>query len=121
MWYGEYIRSLDGKDRFVLPAKFREKTKQLKIKKFFITRGLEGCLFVFAYDEWQKLENKLRDMPFTKYQSRSFNRLYFSGAQEVDLDSQGRVSLPSYLKEYAGIKKEITIIGFWIVDLLTKV
>ena len=111
MWYGEYKRSLDAKDRFVLPAKFRDKLKQLENKKFFVTRGLEGCLFIFAYDEWKRLETKLKEIPFTKQQSRSFNRLYFSGAQEIEFDSQGRAILPEYLKEYADINKEIVIVG----------
>lgn len=111
MWYGEYFHSLDDKDRFILPAKFREKIKTLKKKKFFITRGLEGCLFLFDEDVWTELENKLKAISFTKQQSRSFNRLYFSGAQEVVLDSQGRVTLPEYLKSFAKIQKEMVIIG----------
>lgn len=111
MWYGEYTHTLDVKDRFILPAKFREKIKQLKIKKFYITRGLDGCLFIFAHEEWVKLEDKLKQLSFTQQQSRAFNRLYFSGAQEVEFDVQGRVTLPGYLKEFASIKKEIVIIG----------
>jgi len=111
MWYGEYIHSLDSKDRFILPAKFREKIKKLKFKKFYITRGLDGCLFIFPYNVWRKLEDKLKDFSFTKQQSRFFNRIYFSGAQEVEFDSQGRLTIPQYLKEFAYIKKEIVIIG----------
>mgnify|MGYP000238676083 CR=1 FL=1 len=111
MWYGEYFHSLDSKNRLILPAKFREKIKELKIKKFYITRGLDGCLFVFTYEVWRQLENKLKELFFTKQQSRFFNRIYFSGAQEIEFDSQGRVTLPDYLKDFAGIKKEVVIIG----------
>ncbi|MFA7677128.1 MAG: division/cell wall cluster transcriptional repressor MraZ [Candidatus Omnitrophota bacterium] len=111
MWYGEYTHTLDSKDRFILPAKFRDKIKKFKSKKFFITRGLDGCLFLFAQEAWQKLEEKLKDLSFTKQQSRSFNRLYFSGASEVKVDSQGRVSVPEYLKEFGQIKREIVIAG----------
>jgi MraZ protein len=111
MWYGQYFHTLDDKDRFILPAKFREKLKKLKIKKFYITRGLDGCLFLFSYEVWEKLEEKLKSISFTKQQARFFNRLYFSGAQEVEIDTQGRIALPNYLKEFAQIKKEIVIIG----------
>ncbi|MBU2102507.1 MAG: division/cell wall cluster transcriptional repressor MraZ [Candidatus Omnitrophota bacterium] len=111
MWYGEYQHTLDDKDRFILPAKFRARIKSSRKQKFFLTRGLDGCLFFFSQDVWQNLEEKLKGISFAKQQSRSFNRLYFSGAQEVDIDTQGRVAIPGYLKEFAQIKKEIVIIG----------
>ena len=111
MWYGEYSHILDEKDRFILPAKFREKAKALAKKKFFITRGLDGCLFLVSQEVWEKLEGKLKSLSFTKQQSRSFNRLYFSGASEIDIDAQGRITLPEYLKEFAKIQREIMIIG----------
>ena len=111
MWYGEYVHTLDEKDRFVLPAKFRDKIKTLEHKNFYVTRGLDGCLFMFNEDVWVKLEDKLKEKSFTRQQSRSFNRIYFSGAREVEIDTQGRVSLPDYLKDFAKIKKEIVIIG----------
>lgn len=111
MWYGEYNHSLDDKDRFILPAKFREKVKSLDKKKFYITRGLDGCLFLFHQDVWDGLEEKLRAISFTKQQSRSFNRLYFSGAHEGEVDAQGRMILPQHLKEFAQIQKDIVIIG----------
>jgi MraZ protein len=111
MWYGEYTHTLDDKDRFILPAKFREKIKAIKKRRFYITRGLEGCLFLFSGETWDTLEEKLKSLSFAKQQSRFFNRLYFSGAQEVEIDIQGRVAIPSYLKEFAQIKKEIVIIG----------
>ncbi len=111
MWYGEYSHTLDDKDRFILPAKFREKIKVLKKRQFYITRGLDGCLSLYTPDEWRKLEDKLGALSFTKQQSRFFNRLLFSGASEVYVDSQGRITVPEYLKSFAEIKREIVIIG----------
>lgn len=111
MWYGEYTHTLDNKDRFILPAKFREKVKALEKKKFYMTRGLEGCLFIFSESVWETLENKLKSVSFTKQEGRSFNRLYFSGAKEMEIDAQGRISIPAYLKEFAQIKREIVIVG----------
>ena len=111
MWYGEYLHTLDEKDRFILPAKFRDTLKTLKKKKFYITRGLEGCLFLFSESVWRKHEEKLKSLSFTKQQSRFFNRLFFSGASEAELDTQGRLTLPGYLKEFGQIKREIVIIG----------
>jgi MraZ protein len=111
MWYGEYTHNLDKKDRFVLPAKFRDKAEVLEKKKFYMTRGLEGCLFLFSEDVWKSFEEKLKAVSFTKHEGRSFNRLYFSGAQEIEIDSQGRIFIPAYLKEFAQIKREIIIVG----------
>ncbi len=111
MWYGEYAHTLDEKDRFILPAKFREKVKTLKKKKLYMTRGLDGCLSLYDEEAWRSLEEKLKSLSFTKQQSRSFNRLLFSGACEVNVDSQGRITVPEYLKSFAQIKREIVIIG----------
>lgn len=111
MWYGEYSHRLDDKDRFILPSKFRQNLKTLKKKKLYITRGLDGCLSLYAEAAWRQLEEKLATLSFTKKQSRSFNRLLFSGATEIDVDTQGRITVPEYLKEFAQIKREIVIIG----------
>jgi len=111
MWYGEYNHTLDNKDRFILPSKFREKIRTLKKKKFYITRGLDGCLSLYAEDAWKQLEEKLASLSFTKRQARSFNRLLFSGATEIEVDKQGRITVPEYLKSFAQIKRDIVIIG----------
>lgn len=111
MFYGEYQHALDAKDRLIVPAKFREIFKEHYVEKFYITRGLDRCLFVFTEEEWKGQEKRFRDMPFTREESRTFNRLYFSGACEVICDKQGRILLPLYLKEYAEIKQEVVIIG----------
>ncbi|MBD3246463.1 MAG: division/cell wall cluster transcriptional repressor MraZ [Candidatus Omnitrophica bacterium] len=111
MWYGEYHHTLDGKERFVLPAKFRDKMKSFSNKTFYLTRGLDSCLFLFHSEVWRQFEERLKGLAFTKQQSRSFNRLYFSGAQEMEIGAQGRLTIPGYLKKYAGIERDIVIVG----------
>ncbi|HLD49857.1 MAG TPA: division/cell wall cluster transcriptional repressor MraZ [bacterium] len=111
MFYGEYAHSLDNKGRVIIPAKFREIFKENYVEKFFITRGLDQCLFVFTEETWKSQEKKFRDLPFTKGEARKFNRLYFSGACEVLCDKQGRILIPDYLKSYGEIKEEVVIIG----------
>ena len=111
MFYGEYLHSIDRKGRLILPAKFRETAKANFIEKFYITRGLDKCLFMFSEEEWKQQESKLKAMPFTKQQSRTFNRLYFSGAVDVVPDKQGRILVPQYLKDFADIKREVTVVG----------
>jgi MraZ protein len=111
MFYGEYEHTIDRKGRIIIPSKFREVFKEHFVEKFYVTRGLDKCLFVFAEDEWRLQEQKFKSMSFTKAESRKFNRLYFSGAVDVTCDRQGRILLPQYLKDYAGIKHNIMIVG----------
>ncbi len=111
MFYGEYLHSIDRKGRLILPAKFREVAKAHFVERFYLTRGLDNCLFMFAEEEWKAQENKFKSISFTKSESRKFNRLYFSGAVEVSFDAQGRILLPQYLKDFAQIKKDVTIVG----------
>ena len=111
MFYGEHEHSLDKKGRLILPAKFREAAKANYIERFYMTRGLDNCLFMFPEEEWKTQEAKFKSIPFTKAQSRKFNRLFFAGAQEVEFDKQGRILIPKYLKEFAGIKRDVMIIG----------
>ena len=111
MFYGEYEHTLDRKGRIIVPSKFREALKEHYIELFFVTRGLDKCLFMFAEDEWKTQEQKFKSMPFTKSEFRRFNRLYFSGAAELVPDKQGRILIPSYLKDYAGIKRDVYLIG----------
>ncbi len=111
MFYGEYEHTLDVKGRVIIPAKFREIFKEHYTEKFFVTRGLDQCLFVFTEDVWKSQERKFRDMPFTKGEARRFNRLFFSGAAEVICDKQARVLIPDYLKSFAAIEQDVMIIG----------
>lgn len=111
MFYGEYAHALDKKGRVIIPAKFREVVKEYFTEKFYLTRGLDGCLFVFTEESWKSQERKFREMPFTRGESRKFNRLYFSGACETVCDKQGRILIPDYLKHYAEIKEDVVMIG----------
>ena len=103
MFYGEYEHALDTKGRVIIPAKFRVIFKEHYAEKFYLTRGLDRCLFVFTEETWKAQEKKFREMSFTKNEARQFNRLYFSGACDVVCDKQGRILIPQYLKDYASI------------------
>ncbi len=111
MFYGEFFHSVDRKGRIILPSKFREAAKGNFIEKFFVTRGLDKCLFMFPEEEWKAQEAKFKAISFTKQESRVFNRLFFSGAAEIVPDKQGRILLPQYLKDFAELKKEIVLVG----------
>ena len=111
MFYGEYYHGIDRKGRIILPARFRDIYKEHNVEKFFITRGLDKCIFMFTEEEWRLQEQKFKTMSFTKQESRSFNRLFFSGAVEVIPDKQGRFIIPPYLKDYANVKRDTVIIG----------
>lgn len=111
MFYGEFEHLLDKKSRVIIPSKFREAIKNSFIERFFITRGLDQCLFLFTEEEWKRQEQKFKSLSFTRPEARRFNRLFFSGASEVECDSQGRILIPKYLKEYAQLQSEVVIIG----------
>ena len=111
MFYGEYFHNIDRKGRLILPAKFREAAKSNFIDKFFVNRGLDGCLFMFPEEEWRQQEQKFKSLSITKQQARTFNRLYFSGAVEAVADKQGRILIPQFLKDFAGIKRDVMVIG----------
>ncbi len=111
MFYGEYSHTIDRKGRLIMPSKFREVAKGNFIEKFFVTRGLDKCLFMFAEEEWRTQEQKFKAVSFTRQESRVFNRIFFSGAMELVPDRQGRVLLPQYLKDYAEIKRECVVVG----------
>ena len=111
MFYGEYDHSIDRKGRLILPSRFREVAKENGIEKFFLTRGLDKCIFMFSEDEWRSQEQKFKGLSFTKQETRSFNRVFFAGAVDVAPDRQGRFIIPQYLKDFAGIRKDAMVIG----------
>jgi len=111
MFYGEYKHNIDRKGRLIMPSKFRDVGKDHGIDRYFLTRGLDKCIFMFSEGEWRNQEQKFKNMSFTKKETRSFNRMFFAGALDIVPDKQGRFIIPDYLKDYANIKKETVVIG----------
>jgi len=109
MLLGEFKHNLDLKGRLAVPAKFRQKLSGGAI----ITRGLDKCLFVFGNKEWEILAQKLIALPLAQANSRAFVRLMLAGAMDVEVDKQGRILIPDYLREYAGLKKETVVAGLY--------
>jgi len=111
MFYGEYRHSVDNKGRLIIPAKFRLVLKDKYIEKFYVTRGLERCLFVFTENDWNQLEQKFKNLPLTQSTARAFSRMLFSGAYEAVCDKQGRILIPNHLLQYARITKDVLVVG----------
>ena len=109
MLLGEFKHNMDEKGRVAVPAKFRQAFQGGAI----ITRGLDHCLFIFGLNEWENLAKKINDLPLAQANSRAFSRLMLAGAMDVKVDIQGRVLVPDYLREYAGIKKQVVVAGVY--------
>lgn len=107
MFMGEYNHTVDTKGRLIIPSKFREVLGD----KFVITKGMDGCLFVYDYAEWSVFEEKLRALPINKKDNRMLVRHFLAGACEVEVDKQGRILIPAKLREYAELIKDVTLIG----------
>ncbi|MGL5260353.1 MAG: division/cell wall cluster transcriptional repressor MraZ [Lachnospiraceae bacterium] len=107
MFIGEYNHTIDTKGRLIIPAKFREDLGE----EFFITKGLDGCLFIYDKKEWNAFEEKLRTLPITTKDARKFTRFFLAGAGEVTVDKQGRILVPTSLREFAQLTKEVVLIG----------
>lgn len=108
---GLFKYSLDAKGRVNIPAKFRKTLSPAANETFVITRGLEGCLFVYPLDEWEKIEQKLRNLSMTQKDNRFFVRMLTAYATEAPFDKQGRIPIPPYLAEFAKIERDVLIIG----------
>ncbi len=107
MLMGEFQHSIDNKGRVIVPAKFREELGP----RFILTKGLDNCLFAYPLEEWNAVVANLRQLSFTKADARAFSRFFFSGADEVETDKQGRILIAPHLRQYASLDKEIVIIG----------
>ena len=107
MFMGEYNHTVDTKGRLIIPSKFREQLGE----DFIVTKGLDGCLFVFPQDEWLAFEEKLRTLPLTQKGARQFTRFFVAGATPCELDKQGRILLPATLREFAGLDKDVVLAG----------
>lgn len=109
MFIGEFHHVVDEKGRLAVPVKFRDAFK----KGAVVTRGLDQCLFVFSMEEWKKLADKLANLPLSQQDSRAFARLMLAGAMDLELDKQGRVILPEYLRSYAKVSKLAVVAGLY--------
>ncbi len=107
MLIGEYKHTLDPKKRLSLPSKWRRELGETLI----VTRGLDNCLFVYPQHEWEKITEKIGQLPLGSADTRSFNRFFLSGAVEVEVDSVGRILVPDYLKDFAHLDTKVVLAG----------
>ncbi|MBI5766135.1 division/cell wall cluster transcriptional repressor MraZ [Candidatus Falkowbacteria bacterium] len=108
MFVGQYSHNIDIKGRLAVPAKFRS-----ELKKAVVTEGLDSCLFLYPKKEWDVLAQKLAALPISKANTRAFARLMLASAMDVEVDKQGRIILPEYLRKFAGLKKNVIIAGLY--------
>jgi MraZ protein len=107
MLIGEYTHNIDAKKRLSLPSKWR---KELG-KKIVVTRVLDNCLFIYPIVEWNKITEKIGELPFGQADTRGFNRFFLSGAVEAEVDSVGRILVPDFLKDFAHLKSKVVLAG----------
>lgn len=107
MFMGEYSHTVDLKGRVIVPSKFRETLGD----DFVVTKGLDGCLFVYDMKEWNVFEEKLKSLPITNKDARQFVRFFLAGAATVEVDKQGRILIPGVLREFAELTKDVVLIG----------
>ena len=107
MFMGEYNHTIDAKGRLIIPSKFRE----LLGEEFVLTKGLDGCLSIYPMGEWNAFEEKLRALPLTNKNARTFTRFFVAGATNCELDKQGRLLVPQTLREFAGLDKDVVLTG----------
>lgn len=103
----EYNHTVDTKGRLIVPSKFREQLGD----EFVVTKGMDGCLFVYANEDWTAFEQKLTSLPLINKEARKFARFFLAGAAQVEVDKQGRILLPANLREFAGLEKDVVLVG----------
>lgn len=108
MLKGEYNCKLDAKGRLMIPVKLRE---ELKSEKLILSKGMEKCIQVYTEKEWEKIENRLLQLPDNKKQNRIYKRFVLSSAEELKIDNQNRIRLPQLLMDYASLSKNISVFG----------
>ncbi|MBU1033158.1 MAG: division/cell wall cluster transcriptional repressor MraZ [Patescibacteria group bacterium] len=109
MFIGEFHHTLDEKGRLSIPVKFRSQLSGGAV----VTRGLDRSLFLYTKAEWNKLAEKLANLPMGQADNRAFARLMLAGAMEVMIDKSGRVTIPEYLREYSGTTKQVVVTGLY--------
>ena len=109
MLIGEYTHTIDTKKRLSLPSKWRRELG----RKLVVTRGLDNCLFIYPLKEWHKITEKIGQLPLGQADTRGFNRFFLSGAVEVEVDSVGRILVPDFLKDFAGLTTKVVLAGIY--------
>lgn len=107
MFMSEYNHTIDAKGRLIIPSKFREVLGE----EFVVSKGMDGCLFVYANEDWNAFEQKLTSLPLINKEARQFARFFLAGAAQVEVDKQGRILLPATLREFAGLDKDVVLVG----------
>ena len=107
MFMSEYNHTVDAKGRLIIPSKFRE----ILGDEFVISKGMDGCLFVYANDDWKAFEEKLTSLPLINKEARQFARFFLAGAAQVEVDKQGRILLPASLRSFANLDKDVVLVG----------
>ncbi len=107
MFMSEYNHTIDAKGRLIVPSRFREQLGD----EFVVTKGMDGCLFVYANDDWNAFEQKLTSLPLINKEARKFARFFLAGAAQVEVDKQGRILLPANLREFASLEKDVVLVG----------
>ncbi len=107
MFMGEYSHTIDPKGRLIVPAKFREQLGS----EFVLTKGLDGCLYGYSYEEWHKFEEHFQNLGSMTSNVRKLTRFFFASACNLEIDKQGRVLIPANLREFAGLSKDVVLAG----------
>ena len=106
MFMGEYNHTIDAKGRLIVPSKFREQLGEA----FVVTKGLDGCLYIYTEADWESVSENLKSLPPNK-NSRQLVRFLMSGAERVEVDKQGRILVPTTLRDYAKLEKDVVLAG----------
>jgi len=104
---GEYSHTISGKGRLIVPVRFRERLGE----EFVVTKGLDGCLCAYAQSDWDRFEEKISELHLTDPKARNFSRQFLGGATLCETDAQGRILIPQKLRDYAGLTKDVTLVG----------
>lgn len=107
MFMSEYNHTIDTKGRLIIPSKFRE----VLGNEFVVSRGMDGCLFIYANDDWKAFEKQMESLPMMNKQTRQFTRFFMAGAAQVEVDKQGRILIPASLREFAKLDKDVVLVG----------
>jgi MraZ protein len=107
MFMSEYNHTIDPKGRLIIPSKFREALGD----EFVVTKGMDGCLFVYSNTDWNTFETKLTALPLINKEARKFARFFLAGAAAVEVDKQGRILIPAPLRTFAAIEKDVVLVG----------